>query len=250
MPEGTTTTRFGDARLPQRFWDKARVDPDGCWRWTAAKSCGYGKIGWNGKSVHAHLVAYRTLVGEIPAGLVADHECHQPDSCVGGIGCVHRSCVNPAHIGLKTNAENTSRGRMAHWNSRKSSCPVGHEFTPENTRTHDGKRYCRACAKVRSDDRKAARPSSPRTHCQNGHEYTPENTRTSGKSRQCKTCARAALNARRAAYREAHPPQPVTHCIHGHEFTPENTSRRANGTRKCRACERARKQAWRERSRA
>lgn len=34
-----------------------------------------------------------------------------------------------------------------------------------------------------------------------------------------------------------------THCIHGHEFTAENTYRSSNGTRKCRACIRARRAA-------
>lgn len=28
-----------------------------------------------------------------------------------------------------------------------------------------------------------------------------------------------------------------THCFNGHEFTVRNTARRANGTRKCRACD-------------
>ena len=31
----------------------------------------------------------------------------------------------------------------------------------------------------------------------------------------------------------------LTHCKHGHEFTPENTHIRPNGTRRCRACDRA-----------
>ena len=38
-------------------------------------------------------------------------------------------------------------------------------------------------------------------------------------------------------------PHPQTHCKRGHEFTPENSlpqSKTANGTRKCRACQRER----------
>ncbi len=35
------------------------------------------------------------------------------------------------------------------------------------------------------------------------------------------------------------PQKRKTHCKHGHEFTPENTRTKANGTRCCRACDRA-----------
>lgn len=37
-----------------------------------------------------------------------------------------------------------------------------------------------------------------------------------------------------------------THCIHGHEFTDANTIKRANGTRLCRECRRARDRGRRD----
>lgn len=200
MPDGTTAPRFGDPRLPRRFWDKARVEPSGCWRWTAAKSAGYGKFAWNGESVHAHLVAYRTLIGDIPDGLVADHECHRPDNCRGGGTCMHRSCVNPAHIGLKSNAKNTSRGRVSHWNMRKTHCPRGHEYTDENTRVSDGKRYCRSCERERADRRyRSVNPNAPRrggTDCAKGHPYDAP----VGGRRRCKVCDRSRKRSNGATH--------------------------------------------------
>jgi hypothetical protein len=43
--------------------------------------------------------------------------------------------VNPAHLELVTPRENTeaSTATPAHINRRKTHCPRGHEFTPENT---------------------------------------------------------------------------------------------------------------------
>jgi hypothetical protein len=258
MPDATTTPEFGDDRLPQRFWDKARVEPDGCWHWTACKSIGYGKFGWNGKSVHAHLVSYRTLIGQIPEGLVADHECHDPATCPGGTPCTHRSCVNPSHIGLKTNAENTSRGRMSHWNLRKTHCPNGHEYSTQNTRRdRNGTRWCKECERNRSAQRFHAYrdgqvPSPPQhtvTCCRHGHEYTPENSGTNASgARYCRTCQRLRGKVSRDAYRAANPIQVKTHCPQGHEYTLENTLATTSG-RKCRACGRERARAARARKR-
>lgn len=80
-----TAPEFGDARLPARFWSKARATDSGCWLWQAAKlDGGYGGYWHNGAFVRAHRVAYEALVG--PAGRVLDHTCHQ------------RNCVNPRHL--------------------------------------------------------------------------------------------------------------------------------------------------------
>jgi hypothetical protein len=129
--------KYGDDRLPQRFWDKVKVDGgSGCWLWTAYTSRkGYGQLRLGSKDCLAHRVAYEALVGEIPEGLQCDHLCRI------------RRCVNPEHLEPVTSRENTLRGdTVAARNAAKTHCPIGHEFSEENTRVlKGGRRECRAC---------------------------------------------------------------------------------------------------------
>ncbi len=83
----------------ERFWSK--VDKDGlggCWLWTAGTNgWGYGSF-WNGTaSVGAHVFAYESTIGQVPAGLTIDHLCE------------NKRCCNPAHMEPVTAAENTRR---------------------------------------------------------------------------------------------------------------------------------------------
>lgn len=83
-----------------RFWEKVDIrDFNGCWVWTAAKStCGYGRFGMGRKGtgqVQAHRLSYEWLVGPIPPGMQLDHVCRV------------RSCVNPEHLRIVTNAQNS-----------------------------------------------------------------------------------------------------------------------------------------------
>jgi hypothetical protein len=90
-----------------------RPAPDRCWRWTGSVNAhGYGVIRPNGSDrvVRVHRVAYELFVGPIPEGLTLDHLCHSRDpDCPGG-PCVHRRCVNPAHLEPVTRSENVRRG--------------------------------------------------------------------------------------------------------------------------------------------
>lgn len=113
-----------------------------CWVWQGGKSGGYGNIGTGGKggSKATHLVAYEALVGPVPQGLKVIHLCDM------------RTCWNPAHLTLGTQADIAARydtGRINRLRKdTKSHCIHGHEFTLENSgRSRDGKRFCRTCAK-------------------------------------------------------------------------------------------------------
>ena len=91
------------------FW--ARVDrsggPDACWPWLDhINECGYGMF--YGGQRRAHRIAYQLLVGLIPPGLELDHTCHT-EACPGGRECLHRRCVNPAHLEPVTKSENARR---------------------------------------------------------------------------------------------------------------------------------------------
>ena len=101
--------------------------------------------------VYAHIYAYESLVGPIPAGLELDHLCR------------NRSCVNPFHADPVTHQINMSRGFWA----MKTHCPQNHEYTPENTRMYQGKRICRSCQTIASREaarrRRAAKRQNPQT---------------------------------------------------------------------------------------
>lgn len=122
-----------------------------CWVWTGCISeQGYGRV-HKGK---AHRRIYEVLVGAIPAGMSLDHECHNRDeSCPGGPTCMHRRCVNPAHLIPRPRGENALRSSRstASLHAAKTHCPKRHAYTPENTMesTWNGRstRRCRQCSR-------------------------------------------------------------------------------------------------------
>jgi len=123
----------------ERFQAKIEVLPNGCWRWTAsANHKGYGMFSYNGRMGSAHRFSYQQFTGVISEGLTLDHICR------------NRWCVNPSHLEPVTNQENCRRGDTGIANTRKTHCPAGHLYSPENTyiyQTKDGRRLrsCRKC---------------------------------------------------------------------------------------------------------
>lgn len=127
----------------------AKRGPDECWPWLWRTSVrGYGTLVVAKVEYKAHRLAYEHWIGPVPDGMVVDHICHNIDpGCAGGKTCLHRRCVNPAHLEPVTAGTNTLRGKNnAAVNLRKTHCSKGHEYTPENTRTPpSGGRYCIKC---------------------------------------------------------------------------------------------------------
>lgn len=150
----------------EEFWDHIERRDDGCWLWTGPiLRDGYGKIWINGFGYRrAHRVAYELVHGPVPDGLDLDHMCHNADeTCGGGVTCLHRRCVHPAHLEAVEHAENLARGRRARRggrrNAAKTHCPHGHPYDTENTYTEGTFRRCRACKRLRDRRRRALRPT-------------------------------------------------------------------------------------------
>jgi hypothetical protein len=118
--------------LEERFWPKVdRRGPDECWPWKRSlNQAGYGRFSLNNKHVQAHRIAYTLTIGPIPDGLTIDHLCHGADeTCPGGRTCLHRRCVNPAHLEPVTMGVNLLRGRTPPArNVAKTHCPKGHPY--------------------------------------------------------------------------------------------------------------------------
>jgi hypothetical protein len=132
-----------------RFWAKVTVAGAGeCWIWNAAVSPqGYGTF-WEGATfTTAHRYSYTLAHGD-PGSLVIDHVCHNVAGCTDA-PCIHRRCVNPAHLEAVTQLVNSHRGRTGAHNAEKTHCSRGHEFSEDNTiAKYGGGRACRACSRV------------------------------------------------------------------------------------------------------
>lgn len=132
-----------------RFLSKVdRRGDDECWPWLGpvneVNGYGYFRVGPEATPVSAHRYAYELMVGPIPEGLVIDH--------VRGNGCTRRDCVNwVSHLEAVTQRENVLRGDAPPAvNARKTHCPQGHEYTPENTKVRrQGWRECKTCIRDR-----------------------------------------------------------------------------------------------------
>ena len=121
-----------------RWWGSFLLG-DGCWSWIASKNnYGYGQFPVGYSKHAAHRMSYEMFSGPIATGMQIDHLCR------------NRSCVNPAHMEVVTQAENMRRGGgVAAENGRRTSCRSGHAYSKENTYRwvdkYGSHRRCKTC---------------------------------------------------------------------------------------------------------
>jgi hypothetical protein len=109
------TTKNGDCILWTGYLDKD----------------GYGQFYFKQKNRRAHRVAYYFIHGDIQKGMVIDHTCK------------NRNCVNPEHLRVVSNYENTITNSLSVGaiNKAKVTCKNGHLFD----RKYGKQRYCSIC---------------------------------------------------------------------------------------------------------
>lgn len=165
-----------------------------------------------------HWLVLEAFVGPRPAGMFG---CHWDDD---------PSNNHLDNLRWATRSENVkdSVRNGTHHMARRTHCPQGHEYTPENTyRKPSGQRYCRECRRAykeahrdeiraknreygqrKRDEAKANAPApAPRTHCQKGHPWVESNLYVAPDgTATCLTCkrlrAREHYLANRAKYIE------------------------------------------------
>jgi hypothetical protein len=137
-----------------RFSRWTKENSNGCIEWTGNRnSIGYGIANVDKKMRLIHRYVWELENGLIPEGMVVHHKCR------------NRVCVNIEHLELMTLHDHQSDNI----HKRKTHCPYGHEYTPENTYIRpNGARKCRACNCIEQKNRNKQRRSAQREWSRSG----------------------------------------------------------------------------------
>jgi hypothetical protein len=211
----------------KRLLAKSRRTENGCLEWTGWRNYeGYGQTSFRSHNEPTHRLMYLAIKGPVPDDKIIRHKCDNPP------------CMEPDHLLLGTEAQNTAdsleRGR--HYRASKTHCRRGHDLAEHALITHEGFRSCRPCSRIRQrmmagwseydainepvcevGQRPAhiiigipykGRPKES-SHCTKGHELTDENRYVSPRGFvECQTCrseARARFVARKRALTSNNP---------------------------------------------
>ncbi len=141
----------------------SNISDEHCYVYNGPLSSGYGVISIDGIVYKVH-----RLSAAIFHNLDLNDETQQVNHKVG---CPNRNCWCPDHIYVGTQKQNmedkqqTDKAVTGLWGNalnqtKRTHCPKGHEYTPENTRIQAGtnKRQCRECARLSKSGGK------PRSH--------------------------------------------------------------------------------------
>jgi hypothetical protein len=117
-------------QVPPRYRTRLKVDDNGCWLWTGAKSQGYGYVAIFRKATRVHRLLFELFVGPVPEGFQLHHKCEV------------RACCNPDHLAVLNQLDHSARHLSTH-------CARGHLLSEENVIKVNGRRrQCKRCKKA------------------------------------------------------------------------------------------------------
>jgi hypothetical protein len=104
---GVDERTYSITDLPPHIRRRITITASGCWIVSGRPDKdGYTFCRIPGRRSRTHRIVWMLLVGEIEAGAVLDHQCHNRSVCTEGGACQHRRCANPAHLRCVTNVFN------------------------------------------------------------------------------------------------------------------------------------------------
>lgn len=129
-------------RTLERLYEIGKVvprTPNECWEWRngTRNQSGYGRVRVDGRQRIASQVALELLLDRpLLPHMEATHACDNP------------LCVNVNHLREEPHSENMRQ--YGERGSHVTQCKRNHYYDTVNTYWYNGRRYCRACRRIRA----------------------------------------------------------------------------------------------------